>query len=263
MQDLIAKYESVLAQYRAKVMDTMSQQDWYDYNEVLFSAHSCAIEGNSFSVNDTRELKEKGLGVIPQGKTLLEAFEILDHFEAYQYMLSIVGQPLCESNLKEMHRLCTRNTLTYRTHGEGVPGEYTTTDMAAGDTIFGDHEQLIARVPDLLSATQQAMDKAETHPVCIAARFHCFFEFLHPFRDGNGRTGRLMANLILLSMNHPMVIIPSEHKSEYIRALQMYKKEHSVEFIEHFFLSVAVARMERELNEKATLTARSNLRFFI
>jgi len=263
MQELIAKYESLLTAYRATIMNTMSEQDWHDYNEVLFSAHSCAIEGNSFSVNDTRELKEKGLGIIPVGKTLLEAFEILDHFEAYNYMLSIVGQPLSEANLKEIHRLCTRNTLAYRTHGEGIPGTYTTTDMAAGDTIFGNHEELIARVPDLLQSTQEAMDKAETHPVCIAARFHCYFEYLHPFRDGNGRTGRLMANLILLSMGHPMVIIPMEHKAEYIKALQLYKKEHSVEFIEHFFLSSAIARMEHEIQEKQQLTARSQLRFII
>lgn len=263
MESHIAKYESILAEYRTCVMDRMSPYDWRDYNEVLFSAHSCAIEGNSFSVNDTRELKEKGLGIIPQGKTLLEAFEILDHFDAYEYMLSQVGQPLSESLLKEVHRRCTRNTLAYRTHGQGVPGEYTTVDMAAGETVFGDHEELIARVPQLLEATQQAMDKGETHPMCIAARFHCFFEYLHPFRDGNGRTGRLMANFILLSLGHPLVIIPNEQKSEYIRALQMYRREHSVEFIEHFFLSTAIARMEREMNEKRELTARSKLRFIL
>lgn len=263
MEALIAKYESTLAEYRSYIMERMSPLDWRDYNEVLFSAHSCAIEGNSFSVNDTRELKERGLGVIPVGKTLLEAFEILDHFDAFDYMLSQVGQPLSESLLKETHRLCTKNTLAYRTGGEGVPGEYATVDMAAGDTLFGDHEELIARVPKLLVATQAAMDKGETHPVCIAARFHCFFEHLHPFRDGNGRTGRLMANFILLTMGHPMVIIPNEKKSEYLLALQMYKSEYSVEYIEHFFLQTAISRMEHEMAEKQELTARAQLRFII
>jgi len=261
--ELLHTYDSLLPDYRLKMMDRMSEQDWHNYNEVLFSAHSCAIEGNSFSVNDTRELKEKGLGVIPKGKTLLEAFEILDHFEAFDYMLSMVGQPINEALLKEIHRRCTRNTLAYRTHGEGVPGEYTTTDMAAGDTVFGDHEELIARVPKLLQATQEAMDKKETHPVVMAARFHCYFEFLHPFRDGNGRTGRLMSNWILLTMGHPMIIIPQEDKTEYIRALQLYKKEHTTEFMEHFFFSVAISRMKREMDEKSRLTARSKLRFIL
>ena len=78
----IQAYEELLKVYRQKVTDRMAIDDLKEYNEILFSAHSCAIEGNSFSVNDTRELKEKGLGVIPQGKTLFEAFEMLDHFRA-------------------------------------------------------------------------------------------------------------------------------------------------------------------------------------
>lgn len=263
MDSLYRKYDELLPEYRAKVIERMSEQDWRDYNEVLFSAHSCAIEGNSFSVDDTRELKEKGLGVIPQGKTLLEAFEIFDHFRAYEYILSEVGKPLSESLIKEVHRLVTLNTLAYRTHGEGVPGEYTTVDMAAGSTVFGDHEVLIQQVPRLLESTQRQIELGELHPVKLAAMFHCFFEYLHPFRDGNGRTGRLLANFILLTMGHPMVIIENQSRQEYISALRFYKTERSLEMIEAFFLRTAIARMEHELQEKQDLTARSELRFFV
>ena len=55
----IKEYESLLKTYRQKVTDKMAVSDLRNYNEILFSAHSCAIEGNSFSVNETRELKEK------------------------------------------------------------------------------------------------------------------------------------------------------------------------------------------------------------
>ncbi len=78
----IEAYVTLRKEYSQRVTSRMNRDDLKEYNEVLFSAHSCAIEGNSFSVNDTRELKEKGLGVIPQGKTLFEAFEKLDHFNA-------------------------------------------------------------------------------------------------------------------------------------------------------------------------------------
>ena len=71
----IEAYEILRKEYMQRVTSRMNRDDLKEYNEVLFSAHSCAIEGNSFSVNDTRELKEKGLGRIPQGKTLFEAFE--------------------------------------------------------------------------------------------------------------------------------------------------------------------------------------------
>lgn len=68
-----------------------------EYNEILFSAHSCAIEGTTFSVDDIRTLKEKGLGMIPQGKTLFEAFEILDHFNAYEFLNGADRPVICRT----------------------------------------------------------------------------------------------------------------------------------------------------------------------
>ena len=76
MEDkLISRYDILVNRYKELVSEKLSRKDFIEYNEILFSAHSCAIEGNSFSVDETRTLKEKGLGMIPKGKTLLEAFE--------------------------------------------------------------------------------------------------------------------------------------------------------------------------------------------
>lgn len=60
----IEAYEALRKEYMQRVTLRMDSDDLKEYNEVLFSAHSCAIEGNSFSVNDTRELKEKGLVMV-------------------------------------------------------------------------------------------------------------------------------------------------------------------------------------------------------
>lgn len=245
----IQEYEALLKVYREKVADRMAMDDWKEYNEILFSAHSCAIEGNSFSVNDTRELKEKGLGVIPQGKTLFEAFEMLDHFKAYEFLFNQPEAPLSEVLLKETHRILTGHTLTYR-HPDAKPGEYTETDMCAGDTIFGEHETLIARVPQLLSSTQRAMDEGKVHPMVLAARFHGFYEYLHPFRDGNGRIGRLFSNFILHKMGHPIVIITQESKEEYINALRLIRTERTDEHLVLFFFRTAISRMKHELESK-------------
>ena len=57
----------------------------------------------------------------------------------------------------------------------------------------------------------------------IAARFHGFYEYLHPFRDGNGRLGRLMSNFILLKKEQPLLIIPGSQREEYITALKYIK----------------------------------------
>lgn len=268
----IKKYEELRNKYQSLIVDKMDREEYIRYNEVLFSTHSCAIEGNSFSVDDTRELKEKGLGMIPAGKTLLEAFEMLDHFDAFEYMIQHTNEPLNEGLLKEINKRVTCHTLSYRSL-DAIPGEYTTTDMAAGDTVFGDHEELIARVPRLLESTEKAIlavlqemkdadNKQEAissnvpHPMVLAARFHGFYEYLHPFRDGNGRTGRLLSNYILLRLGHPMLIIPSECRGEYISALRMIRTEATDEHLIRFFFKMAIQRMEDEIKQKETNTKR-------
>ena len=256
-KELEEKYNSLVIEYREKISDKFNSQDFIEENEIRFSAHSCAIEGNSFSVNETRTLKEKGLGMIPQGKTLLEAFEILDHFQAYEYILQHLDEPLTETLLKETHRLLTEHTLAYRTKYDEVqsqPGEYTTVNMAAGDTIFGDHEQLIKQVPKLLESTQKAIDSGHVPTMNIAASFHAFFEYLHPFRDGNGRLGRLMSNFILLKNHLPLLIIPKEKREEYINALKAVKKEGTHDFIVEFFYKTSIERMEKEIAENKNMT---------
>ena len=65
-EKLIIQYDNLVSRYKEIVADKFSSQDFIEYNEILFSAHSCAIEGNSFSVDETRTLKERGLGMIPQ-----------------------------------------------------------------------------------------------------------------------------------------------------------------------------------------------------
>lgn len=254
-EEEIKLYKSLRCKYQALIINKMDREEYTKYNEVLFSTHSCAIEGNSFSVDDTRELKEKGLGMIPAGKTLFEAFEMLDHFEAFEYVIQNAQHPLDEALLKEINKRVTLHTISYRSP-EAIPGEYTTTDMVAGDTVFGDHEQLIAKVPKLLESTEKAIASAAVHPMILAARFHGFYEYLHPFRDGNGRTGRLVSNYILLRSGHPLLIIPSEARQEYISALRMIRTEATDEHLVRFFFKMAMRRMEDELKQKAVNTKR-------
>ncbi len=253
-EESIEKYELLRAEYQKKIITPMAPKDYFEYAEIMFSAHSCSIEGNSFSVDDTRELKEKGLGMIPKDKSLYEAFEILDHFCAFEYMMerSAAKAALDETLLCETNRLCTLHTLPYRVKG-AVPGRYTDTDMAAGDTIFGDHVQLIAKVPALLSQTEKALADG-IHPMVVSARFHGFYEYLHPFRDGNGRTGRLISNFILQKANHPLLIIRNSDKDTYISALRMIRREGTDEFLVNFFFDCAIRSMSEALSQKTVNT---------
>lgn len=250
LEALIHKYEQLRVAYQKEVAQPMGEVNFREYNEIHLAAHSCAIEGNSFTIDETRELRERGLNMIPAHKSLFEVFEILDHFEAYRFVMANLDHAFDEDLLKTVNRLVTLRTLPSR-FPDCIPGEYTDVDMAAGDTIFGDHKALIAQVPALMESTERALLSGKVHPLIIAARFHGFYEYLHPFRDGNGRTGRLLSNFILLRAGHPLLVIEKDDRAAYISALQMIRKERTDEHLVQFFFEVAIRRMEKALQQKA------------
>ena len=84
----------------------------------------------------------------------------------------------------------------------------------------------------------------------LAARFHGFYEYLHPFRDGNGRTGRLLSNFILLQSGLPELIIRKEDRQQYIGALKQIRTENTDELLISFFFEKAIQQMEDDLGQK-------------
>ena len=245
----IKQYDLLAKEYLEKVAKPMGDLEFRKHSEILLSCHSCGIEGSSFSVDDTRALFEQGLGYYPVGKTLLECQEMADHFKAYEWMHDHLDHPFDMDLMKTLNRLVTLNTLPYRVPGV-EPGEFTTVDMAAGDTLFGDHEKLIAQLPQLMESTSTAMGQGAIHPMVLAARFHVFFEYLHPFRDGNGRTGRLLSNFILLQFGLPELIIRKEDRQQYIDALRAKRSEGTDEYLIAFFFKAAIHQMQDSLNQK-------------
>lgn len=255
----IEEYEVIRSEYQKNVIETF-KEDFNDYIENLFTAHSCAIEGNSFSVNDTQELKEHGFNLKLHNKTLCEAFEILDHFKAYEYAMTNLHLSLSEDFIKKLHFLLTQHTIEYRTR-TGRAGEYTTTDMAAGDTLFGDHKRNIELMPKLLDQTQKIIDEKNIHPMVISAQLHKYFIYLHPFSDGNGRLGRLLSNFILAQQKLPLVVILSQDKNEYIEALKSSHKHRDNTPIISFFFETSIKQMKQEMEQKKNYTENFYINF--
>jgi Fic family protein len=252
------KYNSLKEKYDDLIVSAFSADDFRKYNEILFAAHSCAIEGNSFSVDDTRELKEKGYAINLVNKTLLEAFEIMDHFNAYDYILKSQDSDFNESFVRTVHKILTKNTLPYKGH---KPGEYAKTQMAAGDTVFRDTKKAIANMPRLLGSFDDAIKNKKTHPLELSAIFHQMFIFSHPFPDGNGRLGRLLSNFILEKFKHPHIIILKEDRQEYIEALKASEKHNNMLAIVNFFYDTSIKRMQKEIGQKKNLSKNFNLGF--
>ena len=100
-----------------------------------------------------------------------------------------------------------------------------------------------------MTSTEKAIGNGQ-HPLIVAAKWHGYYEYLHPFRDGNGRTGRLLSNFILLRAGHPLLIIEFKDRSEYISALKQIRTKGSDEYLIAFFFKTAIKRMKNELSQK-------------
>lgn len=256
-KELEKEYNRVLGEYKKLISLKMDKSDLALRNEVLISAHSCGIEGNSYSVSDSFALKELELGYIPKSKSLFETMEMLDHFHAYEYIVNTKDEPLSEDYIKHVHFLLTEHTIKYK-YPDTNPGEYTNLDMAAGETIFGDHEELIKRVPLLLEKTNKSIKDANLPIMFISAIFHGYFIYLHPFRDGNGRLGRLLSNKILLQADLPPLIIKKDDKSNYLNTMNKFKSPEGSDLIVSYFYRTSIKQMSQEILEKVNLTKKNN-----
>lgn len=182
---------------------------------IRFTYHSNAIEGNTLTIYETKAVLEDGITI--GGKSMREHLEIIDHSHAIEYLEALVQrqEPLNERIIKELHNIILRNI------DGAAAGKYRDVNVI----ITGANHK-----PPPATHVQENMDaffcRYETdrhflHPVEAAARVHADFVNIHPFKDGNGRTARLIMNLELMKAGFPTVIIPVESRPDYYKNLDI------------------------------------------
>ena len=124
--------------------------------------------------------------------------------------------------------MLTQNTYDTRRYQLGErPGEYKLHDYVTGkEEIGAAPEDVAEEIAELLAELQDiSNDKA----LIAAAYFHAKFENIHPFADGNGRTGRLLMNYLLVLHNHPPIVIHEEDRRAYFEALESWDSVQDLE----------------------------------
>lgn len=168
--------------------------------------NSNAIEGNTLSLIETKVVLEDGLAI--GGKRLQEHFEVINHSEAISFIEDQVNRvaPLDERTLKTIHHLILKNI------DDENAGAYRSIYVRISGS---QHEPPhFLQVPDEMKRlfAWYEEEKDRLHPVELAALFHFKFVYIHPFADGNGRTARLLMNLILMSHGFPPAIVKAENE---------------------------------------------------
>ena len=182
---------------------------------IRFTYHSNAIEGNTLTMSETKAVLEDGITI--GGKSLKEHLEAVGHSHAIDYMEALVqkDEALTERTLKEIHNLILRNidganAGTYRRMNVLISG--------AGH-IPPPAERVLEKMEAFFRWYGAA--RGALHPVEFAARVHADFVIIHPFKDGNGRTARLIMNFELMRAGFPTVIVPVDARPDYYRNLDI------------------------------------------
>jgi len=185
------------------------------YFDVELTYNSNAIEGNTLTITETKVIIEEGL-TIGRGKSLREHLEVINHKEAIDYIDDIVGKDIniSERVIKDLHYIILKSIDSKNA------GEYRKTNVLISGSIHRPVEHFLVheRMEELINWYNENKDKL--HPIHLAAEFHCKYVYIHPFIDGNGRTARLLMNLILISNGYPITVIKTEDRETYMKALE-------------------------------------------
>lgn len=175
--------------------------------------HSNAIEGNTLTLRETKVVLE---GITVGGKSLREHFEAMNHRDAIVYVEEIVAknEVLAEWQIRNLRCLVLKSIDSEHA------GQYRQENIviAGASTTPPDFMHLPAEMAALIGWYDQA---GAMHPIERAAELHTRFVKIHPFVDGNGRTGRLLLNFELMKAGYPPAIIRKEDRLAYYDALDI------------------------------------------
>lgn len=136
--------------------------------------------------------------------------------------------PLTEDFVKQIQRRLTQNTYDSRRYQLGErPGEYKHRDYVTGWEETGAPACAVAE--EMEELLEELQDVDHQNALLAAAYFHAKFENIHPFADGNGRTGRLLMNYFLLLHEHPPLIVHEQDRKAYYVALEAFDRRQEIE----------------------------------
>ncbi len=223
-----------LRPFQGEALQNLEQ--WYDV-ELTYTSN--ALEGNTLTRSETAIVLEKGLTV--RGKPLKDHEEAVDHFEALQFVRGLVGdpRPIAENDVRDIHRLVVARTQN------GEAGHYSKFPrrISGSSVVLPSPE----KIPPLMTDFGEWLAQAEPTPE-NAIKAHIDLVSIHPFSDGNGRTSRLLMNLMLMRGGYPPTVIHPEGRPDYIDSLEKAQLTDDQSDYQAFMLDRLGASLDQYLN---------------
>ena len=201
---------------------------------IEYTYNSNAIEGNTLTLRET-DMVFKGLTI--GQKSLKEHLEIIGHKEAFEYVVQLVTEKkeISEKVIKDIHFL----VLADKKEDRGVY-------RRAPVKIVGAVHMLVEPLL-IMQKMEELLDEyknSNANFLIKLAKFHIDFESIHPFIDGNGRTGRLLTNLELMKLGYPPIDIKYTDRLRYYDAFDDYHKKHDISSMTNLFAKYINQRLD-------------------
>lgn len=197
--------------------------EWF---RVELTYTSNAIEGNTLTRKETALVVEEGLTV--RGKTLKEHLEAINHAEALDFIEDLIGKKRKDLTKREV--LDIHSIILNKIDDESA-GKYrqVAVRIRGADVILPNY----LKVPELMEDFFTWLNAQNNeHPAKIAADAHLKLVSIHPFADGNGRTARLLMNLLLMQEGYPPALVRKEDRDIYIDSIE--KAQLSLAFEDYY-----------------------------
>nr|DAR90049.1 MAG TPA: Fic family protein [Caudoviricetes sp.] len=205
---------------------------------VEFTYNSNAIEGNTLTLRET-DMVLRGLTI--DQKSFKEHMEVIGHKEAFDYVRELVSEnaPISEKIIKDIHYF----VLADKKDDRGVYRRVPVRIMGAAHEPVQPY-LIIPKMEELL----ERYKSSEEDIVTKMARFHIEFEGIHPFIDGNGRTGRLLVNLELMKAGFPPIDIKFTDRLKYYQAFDEYYVNDNISAMADMFARYINQRLDLYLS---------------
>ena len=182
---------------------------------IEYTYNSNAIEGNTLTLQETALVLE---GVTIDKKPLKDHLEAVGHRDAFLFVQELVQNkvPFSEYVIKQIHTLVLMDRPEDRGIYRRIPVRIMGAFHTPSDPIL---------VPEQMEQLIREFASKKLHPIERAALFHLKFEGIHPFVDGNGRTGRLILNLMLMQSGYPPINVKYADRRRYYEAFDAYYRD--------------------------------------
>ena len=203
----------------------------YGYTQRTLAYNSNRIEGSTLTETQTAALFEEGY--LPASDEIYRRKDIEEmngHFLMFNRMLATIEEPLSERLIKSFHYELKAGVFEDRANGYAI-GEYKQWRNTVGGMTLASPDEVQGKMSDLLLwYADQSIVSLET-----IARLHAQYELIHPFQDGNGRTGRMILFRECLKYDIEPFIIQNENRAVYIAALNRVQTKDDYDELEVLF----------------------------